>query len=178
MKWTEDQLVIKDGKEYILSAKGNLIPKERWEKLPNAFTGPDDPRIKKAHTPEANSKRGRSLRARRTMKDELKKLLAMDIGEGEYSEDLDKIDNLKDLSKYDKQAQTEIMMTAIAEAINGNIKAMEFIAKVTGDFAPEEKTINMKGENIARSTMENVFEQLDKRGAELSAMDKKKEGDE
>ena len=177
MKWREDQLVIQDGKEYILSSKGNLIPKARWEQLPEAFTGPDDPRIKKAHTPEANSKRGRSLRARRTMKDEMKKLLSMNIGEGEYSDDVDKIDNLKELAKYDKQAQTQIMMTAIAEAINGNVKAMEWIAKITGDFAPEEKNINFNSENIARSTMENVFEQLDKRAAELSATENKKEGE-
>lgn len=177
MKWTEDQLVIKDGKEYIRTSKGNLVPKGSYEALAEKFSGADDERIKMAHTPEANSKRGRSLHARRTMKEELKKLLAMDLGEGEYSEDLENIKTLKDLAKYDKTAQTEICMTAIAEAINGNVKAMEFISKVTGDFAPEEKNINFNGEIAARSTLDNVFEQMNKRGAELSEKENKKEGE-
>lgn len=165
MKWTEDQLVIKDGKEYILSPKGNLVPRRSWENLPEPFTGKDDPRVIAAQTPEVKSQRGRTCRAKRTFKESMRKQLQLLNDTDKEYKDLDAMEFLDDLNKYNKTSQDALISVMIEEGKKGNMKAVELIIKTIGGFAPEETNININGE--AQSTMALLNAKLKDRAQDL-----------
>lgn len=96
------------------------------------------PEQRRADCSKGGKKSGETRRAKKLMADELKVILAMPIKRSTSNKaikflDSDKAKALEDFKGMNTTVQTQMLLKISQMAMNGNIKAMEFIANLVGE---------------------------------------------